>query len=149
MFNLDLTLIETRLKHHGLHVQPALVMPNLTSNPLTKDTVFVMLLEDRADTGDVLGGYDIQQYTKETFAVIVGVRSPGNVTGTSATNKMKVLVDTIKDALIGLIIDDFEPIEYEIGRMIEVNRQTQNVLYQLQFKTAHTVVTQVKHYDCN
>lgn len=147
MFNLDLTLIETRLKDEDLHVQSGLTMAALTAQPLKRDTIFVMLLEDPSNNTNVIAGFDLEQYVIDRFAVVIGLRVPGDKSGAQATKKLQHLRDTIKKSLIGLLYERFEPIEFEVGRLIEVNRDTQNVFYQLQFKTAHTVITEVNHYD--
>lgn len=147
MFNLDLSLIERRLSEEGLHVKPGLSIPSLTSRPLVRDTVFVMFFGDDALQADELTGVDVMQYTVENIAVIIGFKSTGDATGVQGSDKLKTMIDIVKRSLIGLIIDDFEPISYDRGSVLEVNRDTHNVLYQLQFKTAHTVVTEVKHHD--
>lgn len=146
-FNLDLSLIETVLKDAGFTVSGALEMPKLLQNPLIKDTLFVLSLGDYADDSDEIGGPDIQQDTEELFAVVIGLKASGDITGMVASPRLHSAKESIKSELVGLIFGDFEPIKYQAGRLIEVNRDKQNVLYQLQFKTTHTVVTQVKHYD--
>lgn len=146
-FNLDLTLIETILTDAGMYVQPALVMPLLLKEPLLQDTCFVMLLDDSGKAPDEIGGFDMQQYTTERFAVVLGLRALGDSTGVNATAQLQDAIKTVKTQLIGLIFDKHDPIEYEGGRIIDVNRETQTVLYQLQFKTAHTVVIQVRDWS--
>ncbi|GAB3021716.1 phage tail terminator protein [Bowmanella dokdonensis] len=145
-FNLDLTLIEQRLKAAGLHVEGALEMPVLVDRPLLQDTVFVLPLEDQGEEPDEIGGPDIQQYSPEQFGVVLGLRSPGDATGASSTAAFVALRQKVKAALVGLIIGEFEPIHFVGGRIVTVNKQTQNVLYQLQFQTAHNVVTEVQNY---
>lgn len=145
-FNLDLTLIEKRLTQAGLHVEGALIMPTLVDRPLQRDTVFVLPLEDLGQAPDEISGYDVQQFSPEQFGVVLGLRAPGDVTGTSSTAAFVAMREKVKRALVGLIIGNFDPIHFVGGRIVAVNKQTHNVLYQLQFQTAHTVVTSVTHY---
>jgi hypothetical protein len=146
-FNLDLSRVETLLKEQKMHVQSALVMPGLLKAPLQRDTVFVLQLQDDAAPSAETGGMDVQQYTTDRFAVVLGLRAAGDSTGVTASTNLAEARTKVKSTLIGAIFGVWEPVEFEGGKIIEVNRETQNILYQMQFKTAATIVTGVTRHD--
>lgn len=143
-FNLDLNLIETALKAAGFSVEPALSMPALLRAGVQRDTTFVLPLDEMPTLPDEIGGFDVSQYSPERFGIIGAFRAAGSSAGTEATARLLAWRELVKESLVGLILGDFEAIWFEAGRLIEVNKDTQTVLYQLQFATAHNVVTDVR-----
>ena len=146
VYNLDLNVIETVLKTAEFNVKPAMDMPSLLRRALVGNTTFVLPLDELAQESTEIGGIDITQFSPEQFAVVGVFRSSGSNSGTLANDKLLAWREKVKTELVGLAIGLFEPITFQAGRLVEVNKETQNVVYQLQFQTAHTVVTNVRTY---
>lgn len=146
VYNLDLNVIETVLKTAEFNVKPAMNMPALLRSAVQRNTTFVLPLDEQAEDFDEIGGIDVSQYSMEQFAVVGVFRAAGSSSGSLAGNELLTWRDQVKTALIGLMIQPFEPITFQAGRLIEVSKETQNVVYQLQFKTTCTVVTNVRTY---
>ncbi|SHH40010.1 hypothetical protein SAMN05216361_0043 [Marisediminitalea aggregata] len=146
VYNLDLNVIETVLKTAGFNVKPAMSMPALLRSAVQRNTTFVLPLDEEAHDFDEIGGIDVSQYSMEQFAVVGVFRASGNSSGSVAGNELLTWRNQVKTTLIGLMVEPFAPITFQAGRLIEVNKETQNVVYQLQFKTTCTVVTNVRTY---
>jgi hypothetical protein len=147
-FNLDLTLIEKWLKRDdSLYVLPAMKMPDTVAKPVARDTLFVLSLDEVAEPDQEIGGDDVTQLVRERFGVLIAVNARGSYQGVAGRDPVRMLRERVKFHLTGLVIDDFEPIAFDAGKLIDANTKTQNLLYQVQFVTSRTVVTGVKFYD--
>lgn len=146
-FNLDLTLIETLLKRNDLHVESALIIPTLIKTALQQDTYFVMTLDDSARPSNEAAGNDITQDTTDRFAVVIAMRTVGDATGQASVQPLYKAREQIKSLLVGLLIEPFDPIEYERGATVQVNAEKQFLLYQMQFTVTRPVTSEVTYYD--
>lgn len=146
-FNLDLNVIETVLTDAGIKVEPALAMPALLKKSLQSNKTFVLPLDELAEQPDEIGGIDVQQRTMERFAVVGAFKSIGDKSGTSQKNALQEWRENVKTALVGVVVSNFDAITFEAGKLVEMNTEKQNILYQLQFATSQTVVSNVRNVD--
>ena len=138
-FNLDLNRIETELQSlaaQAITLGHASDFNQARQTGAQVATVYVLPLDERYQDADVLTGLCEQQLF-ETFAVMCVVPCHGG--NRVADGQVNTLRDRVKAALSGLVIDDWEPITPDRGRLVEFNRQTNNLIYQCQFKTSRTV----------
>jgi hypothetical protein len=140
MFNFDLNKIESVLKRERIaHVGEAADLNELRAKPVQTATLIVLPLdEDNEHTGSVTGE-DTYKVTEIFAVVIVLPTRAGNRQSVQLLNELR---ERIKTALAGLAFDGYEPIKLHRGRIVEMNRETKNLIYQCQFVvTGYTTVT--------
>lgn len=132
-FNLDLNRIEQHLKtelQRKCTVGFASDFNQVRKTPVQTATLFVLPLdEDFQPLSEVPG--ERQLNMSELFAVMIVL--PVKSSNRTSDELIKTLRGEVWEALVGATLPGWEPIMPHRGRLVELNRETNNLIYQCQF----------------
>lgn len=143
-FNFDLTNIETLLAQSGISavVGFASDFNHVREHAVHSAQLFVLpLADDNLNTNDVPG---LDEYlVKDVFAVMIVI--PCAAGNAHSDVQIKQLRTEVKAVVAGCQYPEWNPIKLDKGRTIELNKQTNNLIYQCQFSVTgiHTVTVKV------
>jgi len=143
-FNFDLNKVETVLKQSAISATLGFSSDfnEVRKRAVHSSHLFVLpLAEDNQNTNQVPGLDEYQVH--ETFAVMIVIPC---LTGNATSNaEIKELRGQVKEAIAGCQFEGWDPIKLDKGRTVELNKETNNLIYQCQFSVTgiHTVTVKV------
>lgn len=142
MFNFDLNLIETLLKNAGMaHVGFAADFNEARKRAVQMPTLFVLPLDEQFEEVTSVTGLD-EYLASEVIAVMIVI--PCHTGNANSDKQIKTLRDQVKNTVAGCQFTGWEPIKLHRGRTVELNRETNNLIYQCQFKVNGNITVSTK-----
>ncbi len=143
-FNFDLNNIETLLSStvFNASVEFASDFNHVREHAVHSAQLFVLpLADDNTNTNEVHGMDEYQ--VKDVFAVMIVI--PCAAGNAHSDAQVKQLRSDVKAAIAGCQYPGWDPIKLDKGRTIELNKKTNNLIYQCQFSVTglHTVTVKV------
>lgn len=130
-FNVDLNKVEDLLKKEShTHVGFAADFNDVRRRSAQAATLFVLPLDEQFTEADSVTGQD-EYLAKEMFAVMILI--PVVAANAEADEQIKSLRQEVKTILAGATFAGYEPIKLNRGRVVELNKDTGNLIYQCQF----------------
>ncbi|PAJ72040.1 hypothetical protein CJF42_23410 [Pseudoalteromonas sp. NBT06-2] len=142
MFNFDLNTIETHLKNAKIaQVGFAADFNAARKKSVQSPTLYVLPLDDNYDDVSSVTGED-EYIATEIFAVMIVMPCvAGNV---NSDSQIKTLRGKVKQAIAGCAFAPWQPIKLHRGRTVELSRETNNLIYQCQFKVTGNLTVSTK-----
>ncbi|MCF2855919.1 hypothetical protein L1286_00420 [Pseudoalteromonas sp. SMS1] len=142
MFNFDLNHIEKALNNARIaKVGFAQDFNQARSKPVQAPLLYVLPLDEDYQPTNSITGQD--EYTvTELFAVMIVI--PCLSANRKTDQHIETLREQVKTALAGLTFAPYEPIKLHRGRMVELNVQTNNLIYQCQFSVSGHITINTK-----
>ncbi|AOT08254.1 phage tail terminator protein [Pseudoalteromonas luteoviolacea] len=142
MFNFDLNHIESALtKARIAKVGFAPDFNQARSKPVHTPLLYVLPLDEDYQSTNSITGQD-EYAVNELFAVMIVV--PCHIANRQTDTQIEQLRERVKAALAGLTVTPYEPIKLHRGRMVELNQQTKNLIYQCQFSVSGHITINTK-----
>lgn len=140
MFNFDLNKIEVVLKTAKIaKVGFSADFSEARKRAVQGPVLYVLPLDEDYELAQSVTGQDEYKIT-EIFAVMIV--TPCKSGNKQSDEHIKHLRDKVKTVIAGLTFKPWEPIQLHRGRIVELSRDTNNLIYQCQFKVAgFTTVT--------
>lgn len=138
-FNLDLNAIEQRLKmdlNGQAHVGFASDFNAVRAQGVQMPTLFVLALDEDYKAADEVTG-ETTLKLNELFAVMIVL--PVMVGNANSDLQIKTLRGLVRQSLTGVVPAGWSPILPHRGRLVELNRDTNNLIYQAQFMTERLI----------
>ena len=142
-FNFDLNHVENLLKTESdIHVGFAADFNDVRSRSAQVATLFVLPLDEQFTESESVNGQS-EYLAKEMFAVMILI--PVMAANEEADEQIKRLRNDVKSILAGATFAGYLPIKLNRGRVVELNKDTGNLIYQCQFSIESnlTVTTRV------
>lgn len=141
-FNFDLNQVEQLLKSAGFaRVGFAADFSEARKRASQTPTLYVLPLDEQYQDVASVTGLD-EYIANEIFAVMIVIPClSGNA---SSDQHIKNLRDQVKNAVAGCEFSPWQPIKLHRGRNVELNRETNNLIYQCQFSVTGNITVNTK-----
>lgn len=142
MFEFDLNKVEAALKNASFcKLGVAASFNSVRKKPVQSASMYVLSIDEDYQKAVSINGVDEYNCT-ELFAVMIVI--PCSAANRNANEQIRTLKNKVKQALAGLVIDDFDPIELHRSRIVEFNQDTNNLIYQCQFRVTGYLTVEAK-----
>ncbi|SFD55127.1 phage tail terminator protein [Pseudoalteromonas denitrificans] len=142
MFNFDLNKIDKVLRDAKIaRVGFAADFNAARKKGVQSPTLYVLPLDDNYDDAGSVTGED-EYIVTEIFAVMIVL--PCLAGNKNSDTEIKTLRSKVKQAIAGCAFSPWQPIKLHRGRTVELSRETNNLIYQCQFKVVGNVTVKTK-----
>ncbi|MBS3796676.1 MULTISPECIES: hypothetical protein [unclassified Pseudoalteromonas] len=141
-FNFDLKRVETLLKEANFaRVGFASDFNQARKTPVQSPCLYVIGIDDNNEETTAITGED-EYRVNDIFAVMIVI--PCLAANATTDQQIKELRNQVKATLAGVAFLPWEPIKLNRSRIVELNRETNNLIYQCQFSVKGTLTVKTK-----